>query len=96
MSFHNLELNSAMLRAVKRAGYTEPTPIQTRAIPQILQGRDLIGCAQNRQRQDSRLCLAHLANAGSGPWPATCARACAGANARTGGANQRRVRQIQP
>ncbi len=35
-----------MLRAVKRAGYTEPTPIQTRAIPQILQGRDLIGCAQ--------------------------------------------------
>jgi len=35
-----------MLRAVERAGYTEPTPIQTRAIPHILKGRDLIGCAQ--------------------------------------------------
>ncbi len=46
MSFHNLELHSAMLRAVERAGYTEPTPIQKRAIPHILKGRDLIGCAQ--------------------------------------------------
>ncbi|MCY4062126.1 MAG: DEAD/DEAH box helicase [Chloroflexi bacterium] len=45
MSFHNLDLNSALLRVVKRAGYTEPTPIQVRAIPHILKGRDLIGCA---------------------------------------------------
>lgn len=35
-----------MLGAVERAGYTEPTPIQKRAIPHILKGRDLIGCAQ--------------------------------------------------
>ena len=46
MSFHNLELNSALLRVVKRAGYTEPTPIQTRTIPHILNGRDIVGCAQ--------------------------------------------------
>ena len=46
MSFHNLALNSALLRVVKRAGYTTPTPIQVRAIPHILKGRDLIGCAQ--------------------------------------------------
>jgi len=46
MSFHNLELNSALLRVVKRAGYTEPTPIQVRTIPQILNGRDIVGCAQ--------------------------------------------------
>ncbi len=46
MSFHNLALNSALLRVVKRAGYTTPTPIQVRAIPPILKGRDLIGCAQ--------------------------------------------------
>ena len=46
MSFHKLELNSALLRVVKRAGYSEPTPIQERAIPPILRGRDLIGCAQ--------------------------------------------------
>ncbi|MCY3831697.1 MAG: DEAD/DEAH box helicase [Chloroflexi bacterium] len=35
-----------MLRVVKRAGYSEPTAIQKRAIPQILRGCDLIGCAQ--------------------------------------------------
>jgi len=46
MSFHNLELNSALLRVVKRAGYTEPTPIQRRTIPHILNGRDIVGCAQ--------------------------------------------------
>ena len=46
MTFKNLQLNSAMLRAVERVGYSEPTPIQRRAIPPILTGRDLIGCAQ--------------------------------------------------
>ncbi len=46
MSFHNLELNSALLHVVKRAGYTEPTPIQLRTIPHILNGRDIVGCAQ--------------------------------------------------
>ena len=45
MSFHNLDLNIALLRVVKRAGYTKPTPIQDRAIPHILKGRDIIGCA---------------------------------------------------
>ena len=46
MSFQNLQLNSEMLRAVKRVGYSEPTPIQVRAIPHILEGRDIVGCAQ--------------------------------------------------
>ena len=46
MTFQDLNLNRAMLRVVDRVGYTEPTPIQVRAIPHILQGRDLIGCAQ--------------------------------------------------
>ncbi len=46
MTFNNLQLNSAMLRAVKRVGYIKPTPIQVRAIPHILKGRDIVGCAQ--------------------------------------------------
>lgn len=46
MTFKNLQLNSAMLRAVKRVGYNKPTPIQVRAIPHILNGRDIVGCAQ--------------------------------------------------
>ncbi len=46
MTFHDLQLNSAMLGAVKRVGYSEPTPIQVRAIPHILGGRDIVGCAE--------------------------------------------------
>ncbi len=46
MTFPELQLNRSMLRVVKRAGYTEPTPIQAKTIPHILQGRDIVGCAQ--------------------------------------------------
>ena len=46
MNFQDLQLNSEMLRAVKRVGYTEPTPIQIKTIPHILDRRDIVGCAQ--------------------------------------------------
>jgi len=46
MTFENLKLIEPILRAVKTEGYTEPTPIQEMAIPVLLEGRDLIGCAQ--------------------------------------------------
>jgi len=46
MSFQALGLAPKILQAVKEAGYTEPTPIQTAAIPPILAGHDLIGIAQ--------------------------------------------------
>ncbi|QSR85424.1 DEAD/DEAH box helicase [Methylacidimicrobium sp. B4] len=46
MSFRNLVLCSPILEAIREAGYTEPTPIQTAAIPPILAGHDLIGIAQ--------------------------------------------------
>jgi ATP-dependent RNA helicase RhlE len=46
MSFSVLGLDAKILRAVQEAGYTEPTPIQTAAIPQIIAGHDLIGIAQ--------------------------------------------------
>ncbi|MDH4190208.1 MAG: DEAD/DEAH box helicase [Betaproteobacteria bacterium] len=39
-------MSDALLRAVTEQGYTEPTPIQTQAIPVILAGRDLFGAAQ--------------------------------------------------
>ena len=39
-------LSPELLRAVEDAGYTEPTPIQKKAIPIVLQGRDVMGCAQ--------------------------------------------------
>lgn len=46
MSFENLGLAPEIVRAVKSRGYENPTPIQMQAIPIILTGKDLIGCAQ--------------------------------------------------
>src|SRR4051812_44858633 len=46
MSFSELGLDSRILQAVQEAGYTEPTPIQAAAIPQVVAGHDLIGIAQ--------------------------------------------------
>jgi superfamily II DNA/RNA helicase len=46
MSFSDLGLSESVLRAVADAGYTEPTPIQAQAIPHVLMGRDILGCAQ--------------------------------------------------
>ncbi len=46
MPFRALGLGPQLLKAVQESGYTEPTPIQTEAIPLILQGHDLIGIAQ--------------------------------------------------
>jgi superfamily II DNA/RNA helicase len=46
MSFENLGLSDALLKAVTDSGYTEPTPIQRQAIPAVLMGRDLLGIAQ--------------------------------------------------
>lgn len=44
--FTALGLNPDIVRAVTEKGYTKPTPIQEKAIPYILMGRDLLGCAQ--------------------------------------------------
>src|SRR5262245_957462 len=46
MSFQKLGLCEPVLRAVAAEGYAEPTPIQSQAIPHLLAGRDLLGCAQ--------------------------------------------------
>jgi ATP-dependent RNA helicase RhlE len=46
MSFATLGLGPKIVKAVDEAGYTEPTPIQTQAIPSIFTGRDLVGIAQ--------------------------------------------------
>lgn len=46
MQFQSLQLIEPILKAVKEAGYTIPTPIQEQAIPLIQQGHDILGCAQ--------------------------------------------------
>ena len=46
MAFHALKLSAPVLRALAEEGYEKPTPIQAKAIPPALEGRDVLGCAQ--------------------------------------------------
>ena len=46
MKFNELNLIEPILRALQQEGYDTPTPIQQQAIPVVLKGRDLMGCAQ--------------------------------------------------
>jgi ATP-dependent RNA helicase RhlE len=46
MSFDKLGLSDAILKAIKKKGYTKPSPIQAEAIPAILTGKDLMAAAQ--------------------------------------------------
>ncbi len=46
INFTDLDLNPNLLRAIRDAGYVISTPIQTRTIPIVLKGKDLLGCAQ--------------------------------------------------
>ena len=46
MSFEKLGLSEALLKAVSKKGYTTPSPIQEKAIPRVLEGRDVLASAQ--------------------------------------------------
>jgi ATP-dependent RNA helicase RhlE len=46
MTFRELPLDKKLIRTVEKEGYTNPTPIQEQTIPHIVNGRDVIGCAQ--------------------------------------------------
>ncbi|MBA2664271.1 MAG: DEAD/DEAH box helicase [Bradymonadaceae bacterium] len=64
-TFEQLELIEPLLRALAAQNYEHPTPIQTQAIPVLLQGRDLIGCAQTGTGKTAAFALPvlqHLAN----------------------------------
>ena len=61
MPFRALGLDANILRAVQEAGYTEPTPIQSAAIPPILAGHDLIGIAQTGTGKTAAFTLPMLA-----------------------------------
>ena len=44
--FSDFKLNPKILKAVQEAGYEKPTPIQNKAIPAALEGKDVLGIAQ--------------------------------------------------
>src|SRR6059036_1250040 len=64
MPFSKLGLSPKILEGVHAAGYTDPTPIQLRAIPLLLKGRDLIGCAQTGTGKTAAFALPLLSRLG--------------------------------
>ena len=46
MSFSSLGLSDALLKAISKKGYTTPSPIQQKAIPPVLEGKDVLASAQ--------------------------------------------------
>ena len=64
MPFSKLGLSQVMLDGVKAMGYVDPTPIQLRAIPLVLSGRDVIGSAQTGTGKTAALALPILSKLG--------------------------------
>ena len=65
MQFTELGLRPALLDAVEALGYVEPTPIQAKAIPLILDGRDIIGSAQTGTGKTAAFSLPILSSLGA-------------------------------
>src|ERR1700684_2251355 len=65
MPFSKLGLSTAVVDGVKAAGYIEPTPIQLRAIPLVLSGRDVIGSAQTGTGKTAAFALPILSKLGN-------------------------------
>ncbi|MDC7240426.1 MAG: DEAD/DEAH box helicase [Spirochaetales bacterium] len=62
MEFHSLGLSGELLQAVKKQGYTSPTPIQAKSIPAIIKGKDLMGGAQTGTGKTAAFALPILHN----------------------------------
>lgn len=74
MHFKELNLIEPLLRAIEAEGYTEPTPIQQQAIPLVLAGNDLIGCAQTGTGKTAAFSLPILQLLAERPRPAVKGR----------------------
>lgn len=62
MLFKNLNLIEPILKALNSEGYIKPTPIQEQAIPNILKGRDVLGCAQTGTGKTAAFAIPILQN----------------------------------
>jgi ATP-dependent RNA helicase RhlE len=62
MTFRNFNLSDAILKAVEEKGYSNPTPVQQQAIPQILSGQDILGSAQTGTGKTAAFCIPILQN----------------------------------
>ncbi len=59
-TFDDFDLSEPIVRAIRREGYTDPTPIQQAAIPEIMSGRDVIATAQTGTGKTAGFCLPML------------------------------------
>ena len=75
MTFQDLPLQPAILKAVAEAGYTSPSPIQAGAIPPVLAGHDLLGCAQTGTGKTAAFALPILQNLSAQTPQRPCIRA---------------------
>jgi ATP-dependent RNA helicase RhlE len=66
-TFADLQLVEPILRALTQAGYVNPTPIQLAAIPHLLKGKDLLGCAQTGTGKTAAFALPMLQYLSSNP-----------------------------
>ena len=62
MNFTDLNLIDPIAKAIEEQGYTNPTPIQERSIPEILQGKDFLGCAQTGTGKTAAFAIPILQN----------------------------------
>ena len=62
MTFEDLRIVTPIIKALKQQGYTHPTPIQAQAIPSLLQGKDLLGCAQTGTGKTAAFAIPVLQN----------------------------------
>ncbi|MGH1334664.1 MAG: DEAD/DEAH box helicase [Aureispira sp.] len=62
MTFEDLRIVDPILKALEQQGYTNPTPIQEQAIPILLQGKDLLGCAQTGTGKTAAFAIPVLQN----------------------------------
>lgn len=67
MSFEDLNLTESVYRAIQEEGYETPSPIQAAAIPIVMEGHDLMGCAQTGTGKTAAFALPTLHNLGDAP-----------------------------
>ena len=67
MQFEEFGLIEPLLRALRFEGYPHPTPIQEQAIPHVLQGKDMLGCAQTGTGKTAAFALPILQNLANQP-----------------------------
>ena len=68
MDFTSLNLSPPLLDALDEIGYVTPTPIQSQAIPDLIKGRDMLGCAQTGTGKTAAFALPILDAISQNPW----------------------------